>query len=151
MHSRCFTPSYLRRLLASCALTIAAGAAHAQLQLITDEEARLPDAPPMTTRGITRAPGISLASPAEVPAQGFPLEIRVEPRGGSRIDPASLKVEYLKNPAVDVTERLKSHLREGAIVANAVRVPPGLHRFRVSVKDTEGRGASTVVEIRARP
>lgn len=125
-------------------------AAWGQVQLVTVEEARLPEGSNLATRAITRGPGVQLASPVDVNAQSFPLDVRLEPRGGARIDTASVKVEYLKNPPVDVTSRLQGSLREDGITAAAVRVPPGQHRFRVSVRDSEGRAGAAVFEIRAR-
>lgn len=126
------------------------GSAFGQVQLVTDEEARLPDAGTPATRAITRGPAVVLVSPAEVAARSFALEIRFEPRGGSRLDAESVKVEYLKSPVVDVTPRLKPSLQQGVIAAGALRVPAGSHRFRVSALDTEGRSGSAVIEIRAR-
>ena len=124
--------------------------AWAQVQLVTDEEARLPEAGNLLTRAITRGPAVRLASAAEVSASSFPLEIRLEARGGARIDASSLKVEYLKSPTIDLTGRIQGLLRDNVITAPAVRVPAGLHRLRVSVQDSDGRTGSAVLEIRAR-
>ena len=134
----------------ACAGSLWAPAAWAQMQLVTEEEARLPDAGNLLTRAITRGPAVRLASAAEVNAASFPLEIRLEARGGARIEASSIKVEYLKNPVIDLTGRLASMVRDNVIAAPAVKVPPGLHRLRVSVQDSEGRAGSTVLEIRAR-
>lgn len=147
-------PAFRRFIPAGAALLLAAvmslPKAQAQVQLVTEDEARLPDATNLLTRAITRGPAVRLASPAEVPAQSFPLEIRLEARGGGRLDPTSLRVEYLKNPVVDVTARISGLVRDGVITAPAVRLPAGLHRFRVSVTDSEGRAGNAVLEIRAR-
>lgn len=134
----------------TCAGGLAAPAALAQMQLVTEEEARLPEAGNLLTRAITRGPAVRLASAAEVNAASFPLEIRLEARGGSRIEPSTIKVEYLKTPVIDLTGRLTSLMRDNVIAAPAVKVPAGLHRLRVSVQDSEGRAGSAVVEIRAR-
>jgi len=130
--------------------SLAAVQARAQVQLVTDEEARLPEASNLLTRAITRGPAVRLASAAEVSASSFPLEIRLEARGGARIDASSLKVEYLKSPTIDLTGRIQGLLRDNVITAPAVRVPAGLHRLRVSVHDSDGRTGSAVLEIRAR-
>jgi hypothetical protein len=149
-------PDRSRRRLAACALltlgtmAIAPGAWAADA-LITDEEARLPDAPGAApTRGISRGPGVRLATPEEVVARGFALQLAFEPRGGSRIDPASLKVTYLKQPAVDLTPRLKAGLAGNQIALARVAVPAGIHPIRVSVRDTDGREGVLTFLLRAR-
>ena len=147
-------PSRLLNLMASLLMAVAGSLmsphAAAQVQLVTDEEARLPEAANLLTRGITRGPAVRLASAADVSASSFPLEIRLEARGGARIDASTLKVEYLKSPTIDLTGRIQGLLRDNAISAQAVRVPAGLHRLRVSVQDSDGRSGSAVLEIRAR-
>lgn len=132
-------------------LLASASAAHAGPALITEEEARLPDATaPGSTRGISRGPGIRLSSPEEVRARGFPLRLSFEPRGGARIDPASLRVSYLKTPAVDLTSRVKPGLNGNEIELAQVSVPPGRHPIRVSVRDTEGREGTATFQLHAR-
>jgi hypothetical protein len=149
-------PDPLRRRLAACALlalgsVAIAPAAWAADALITDDEARLPDAPAAApTRGISRGPGVRLATPDEVVARGFALQLAFEPRGGSRIDPASLKVTYLKQPAVDLTARLKAGLSGNQVALARVAVPAGLHPIRVSVRDTDGREGVLTFLLRAR-
>lgn len=126
-------------------------AAHAQtVQLIKPEEAKLPSAaaqPP--SRAITRGPGVKLSSAETVGGQ-FSFKVAFEPRGGSKIDPASVKVEYLKHPLVDLTERVKPGLRaEGIELAN-VTAPAGEHPIRVSVRDSEGRAGTATFSLRVK-
>ena len=142
--------AWLRPALWLGALGLLATQAAAQVQLVTDAEARLPDANVPTTRAITRGPGVALNSAAEVAGKSFPLKIQFEPRGGAKLDPTSLKVEYLKTPAVDLTERLRPALKGDAIDLAQAALPPGAHRFRVSIKDQEGRSGNAIVEIKAR-
>jgi hypothetical protein len=109
------------------------------LQLITDDEARLPVMavkPP--SRAITRGPAVKLGSPDAVTV-GFPLKVACEPRGGSKIDPASVRVEYLKGPGIDLTERVKAGIRPEGIEIASAAAPAGPHPIRVSVRDSEGR------------
>lgn len=127
-----------------------ASSAWAQVQLVTDEEARRPDAKTALTRAITRGPGVKLASPETVKASGFALKVEFESRGGKRIDPATVKVEYLKEPVVDVTERVKAGVRADAVEISQVLLPPGDHSFRVTVADIEGRRGSAVFSLKAR-
>jgi len=109
------------------------------LQLITADEAKLPAAaakPP--SRAITRGPGVKLSSPENVSGQ-FPLKVAFEPRGDSKIDVASVKVEYLKGNGVDLTERLKGGIKPAGIEIPTAAAPAGEHPIRVTVRDSEGR------------
>ncbi len=124
--------------------------AWAQLQLITEEEAKLPEAKAAATRAITRGPSIKLTSPAEVTAGSFPLDIRFEARGGAKINTQSLKVEYLKDPLIDITSRVKASLQGDALEIAKAKLPVGQHKFRVSVEDSEGRTATQLIQIRAK-
>ena len=109
------------------------------LQLIKDDEAKLPAQgakPP--SRAITRGPSVKLASPEAV-SGNFPFKIEFTPRGESKIDPNSVKVEYLKGNGVDLTDRLKPGIKPGGIEIPAAAAPAGQHPIRVSVRDSEGR------------
>ena len=100
---------YLLKITAAGILFAAAGSAGA-IDLITDEEARLPATPKMATRGgITRGPSIKVVSPSpDGPVKApFALKIEFQAHGGSKIDAGSVKVTYLKKPAVDRTARRK--------------------------------------------
>ena len=121
-------------------LLVGAPTVHAQaLQLISAEEAKLPPAAAKpATRAITRGPGIKLSSPESVSGQ-FPLKIAFEPRGESKIDMASVKVEYLKGNGIDLTERLKSGIKPTGIEIPTAAAPAGEHPIRVTVRDSEGR------------
>ncbi len=121
---------------------------------ITEKEAVLPAAssPDMTFRaGITRGPKVVVVFPAgsDGNAQSpVHLEFRFEAHGGAKIDPASVKITYLKNPAVDLTERVRSFIGPGAIDVPAAEMPPGNHPIRVEVKDSEGRAGSAIFTLR---
>ncbi|HET8706827.1 MAG TPA: hypothetical protein VFM46_11055, partial [Pseudomonadales bacterium] len=96
--------------------------------LITAEEAALPPAPPsLTTRGISRGPGVKLVTPSEDTAVKAPFDFKVafEPRGGSKIDIKSVKAVYLKSPAVDLTPRLQSGISETGVNVTGAEVPAG--------------------------
>lgn len=125
-------------------------AACAQVVLITDEEARSPDAQILSTRAITRGPAIKLLTPSEVTAKLFAIKIDLEARGGAKIDSNSLKVEYLKQPLIDLTSRFKPGMRGNHIELPQVRVPEGQHAIRVSIKDSEGREASQLFQLHAK-
>ncbi|OFZ85824.1 MAG: hypothetical protein A2W21_06215 [Betaproteobacteria bacterium RBG_16_66_20] len=109
------------------------------VQLITADEAKQPAAAAKpASRAITRGPAVKLLSPESVSGQ-FPFKIGFEPRGESKIDTASIKVEYLKGPGVDLTERLKSGIKPAGIEIPAAAAPAGEHPIRVTVRDSEGR------------
>lgn len=118
------------------------------LELITTEEAKLPAAPRIETRGgITRGPTIKIVSPApESQVKGpFNMKVDFQPHGGSKIQPSTVKVIYLTKPNVDLTPRLKTSISENGIEASGVQVPPGTHNLKVDVSDSEGRTKSGVV------
>mgnify|MGYP003336105080 FL=1 len=133
-------------LICACALSSAWAE---PLALISNAEAQLPNAKPVTTRAITRGPGIKLVSPTEVSAASFSLKIAFEPRGGAKIDPQSVHVEYLKEPVVDLTSRLVAGFKGDHIDLPQVSVPKGTHTLRVTAKDSEGRATATVISLNA--
>lgn len=121
-----------------------------QVKLITEEEARAPAQNMASTRAITRGPGIKLISPNEVPAKSFPFKLVFEPRGGATINLSTFKIEYLKQPLVDLTERVRAGLKGNALEMSQVSVPAGQHPMRISIRDSEGREGTTVIEINAK-
>ena len=127
---------------------LASTAAYGQsVQLITADEAKLPaTAAKPPSRAITRGPAVKLVSPESVSGQ-FPFKIAFEPRGESKIDPASIKVEYLKGSGVDLTERLKPGIKPAGIEIPAAAAPAGEHPIRVSVRDSEGRQGSAEFKL----
>ncbi len=138
----------LVRTLAAALLLVGASTVHAQaLQLISAEEAKLPAAASKpASRAITRGPGVKLDSPESVSGQ-FPLKIAFQPRGDSKIDMASVKVEYLKGNGVDLTERLKGGIKPAGIEIPTAAAPAGEHPIRVTVRDSEGRLGSAEFKL----
>lgn len=120
--------------------------------LITEKEAALPSATgELKTRGIARGPGIKVISPDPSAAVkgAFDLKVNFESRGGNKIDPSSVRVTYMKSPAVDLTPRLKSGISEGGIEFSKAEVPSGEHTLRITVKDADGRETNSVLTINA--
>ncbi len=142
-------PHALLALMAAL-LVGSSAAADGPLRLVTEEEARRPDARVPTTRAITRGPGLKLISSAEVSAGNFPMKVQVERRGGVQIDPQSVRVEYLKEPVVDITDRVKARFAGDSLDIPQATLPTGEHHFRVTIKDADGRQGSTLFSIRAR-
>jgi len=124
----------------------------AQVQLITPDEARKPDGmygKLANTRSITRKPSIQFESPQLVDAEGFPLKVSFVARGGAMIDMKSLRVEYLKEPPIDLTSRLVRHFRANSIEITQAQVPPGKHLLRFTIADSENRESVRVIELEA--
>jgi hypothetical protein len=140
-----------RYLLALATFFVLALPASAQkLTLITAAEAALPPSSGTTaTRGITRGPGVKLLSPEPDTAVKAPFNLKFgfEGRGGEKIDPASVKVVYLKSPFVDLTPRLQSAISATGIDVAQADVPPGEHQLRVTVKDSAGRETNSTLTI----
>lgn len=138
-----------RTLLGMCLLV---GLTQAQaVQLISPKEAQLPAASgALNTRGIARGPGIKVVSPDPAAAEiksPFDLKVQFESRGGNKIDPAAVKVTYLKANAVDLTPRLKAAINETGIDFSKAEVPPGEHAIKITVKDVDGRETNTVLNL----
>lgn len=119
------------------------------VQLITDEEAKLPVAANLTARGgLTRGPSIKVLSPADSKVKmPFDMKLLFEPHGGANIDPASVKMTYLKSPLVDLTERIKPYISANGIDMAKVEAPPGEHHLKIQVADSKGRVGSAVVNL----
>jgi hypothetical protein len=122
--------------------------------LITDEEAKLPPqkgAAALDRRGITRGPRIELVSEGEPVHSPMHLHLKFEAFGGSKIDPGSVKVTYVKNPMVDLTPRLKEFVQPTGIDMPDVQLPVGDHLIRVDVKDSDGRPGMTSFVLKVEP
>jgi hypothetical protein len=124
-----------------------------QIVLITEQEARLPDAPAgnLTFRaGVTRGPKVLLITPATGGATASSpvhLQVKFESFGGARIDPASVSVRYLKDPTIDLTPRLQPAIEASGIDVRAAEIPAGSHQLRVDVKDSDGRTGTGIFEL----
>jgi len=119
------------------------------VQLITDEEAKLPVAAKLTARGgLTRGPSIKVLSPADSKVKlPFDMKLLFEPHGGANIDPTSVRMTYLKSPLVDLTERIKPYISANGIDIAKVEAPAGEHHLKIQVTDSKGRVGSTIVNF----
>jgi len=142
--------SFVSATVMAIALGSLPGMASAETKLITEAEAQTPNLQVPATRAISRGPGISLQSPADVAAKSFAFKLAFEPRGGAKIDAATLKIEYLKQPVLDLTSRFKPGLNGNLLELSQASVPAGAHPIRVSVRDSEGREAQTVIRLNAK-
>ena len=113
-------------------------------QLVTESEAALP-LDKSVDRAITRGPAVIVVFPS--PAAGlirspFNLKLRFESRGGAKINTDSVLVTYRRIPAIDLTQRIRQFIRPDGIDVENADVPPGLHRIRVDIRDSQGRTGS---------
>jgi hypothetical protein len=119
--------------------------------LITKAEAELPATPniAMTTRGLTRGPGIEQLSPHpdRSVSSPFSLKIKFQIRNNVEIDLGSIKLTYLKAKPIDLTDRIKVYIKPDGIEFNAAEVPPGTHSLRLDLKDKQGRVASAIIKL----
>jgi hypothetical protein len=127
------------------AIFLAAANPGRAFELVTPKEAALPAAPVLSLnlRGSpTRRPAVIVVSPPPAAAQlSSPLDVKLQFRafGGATIDPSTVVVTYLKQPAIDLTQRLTPFITAQGIDISQVEVPPGKHQFWIELKDNEGR------------
>ena len=137
-------------------LAAGSGRSNAADVLITQAEANLPSPGDsmMATRGLTRGPGVEQLTP-DPDSKGvkspLPLKIKFVGRNNVAIDPASVKVTYLRTPSVDLTERIKAHLTPDGIDMKEVEVPPGTHVLRLDVRDQQGRTSTATIKLTVAP
>jgi len=75
------------------------------------------------------------------------LLLKFETYGGSVIEPRSVKMIYLKNLAINLTQRIGDLIKTSGIEVDNAQVPPGTHYIRVEVKDNAGRLGSTTFAL----
>ena len=132
-----------------CFAALLSAASAEAFQLITPEEAALPSATMATLalRGSpTRRPGIVVISPpVDAGLMHSPLDLKLEFRafGGSKIDPNTVVLTYLKEPLIDITQRIAQFITADGISITKVQVPPGKHQFWIELKDNNGRLGGT--------
>jgi hypothetical protein len=113
--------------------------------LVTPTEAALPAAPlpSLDLRGSpTRRPAVVVVSPPPMAGQiHSPMDLKLQFRafGGATIDPNSVVITYIKQPAIDMTQRLTPYITAQGIDIAQAQVPPGKHQFWSELKDNQGR------------
>jgi len=148
-------PRSIAAVVLSLAVTFALPGTAAAEMLISEAEAMLPASTDvgLTTRGLTRGPGVEQVSPD--PERGvaspLPLKVKFIARNNVAIDPASVKVTYLKAQSVDLTERLKKHLTADGIDMTNAEIPPGTHHLRINLKDKQDRTTTATIKLIVAP
>lgn len=112
-----------------------------QFELLSFEEAARPEVRSYGFAAHVADSGPSIDAPdLEVQeAKPFTLMVRLNARDGAAPDLLTLRVECLKSPVIDLTPRLKRYITSEGVKVDRTTLPPGLHRFRVSVNDMHGR------------
>jgi hypothetical protein len=120
--------------------------------LITAEEAKAADAADVaiTTRGITRGPGIEQEAPepGQSAASPLTLKIKFQPRNNVPIDLATVRLLYVKAKPVDLTERIVKHVTPDGIVLDQAEIPAGVHVLRLELKDAQGRAGIAIIKLK---
>lgn len=133
-------------------LTLAhSGICAAPLQLLTLEEAALPEAKSFGFAAALRNDGPSItARDLEVAAgdRTFPLEVAFAPKDGSQVDVGTLKMECLKSTTIDLTPRIKPFADKNGVKVDSISLPPGSYRFRVAISDFMGRFSEKEFTVR---
>jgi hypothetical protein len=119
------------------------------IQLVTEQEAALPPdhMPGLVLRGSpTRRPSAVVVSPppnAGVVRSPLNLKVKLQAFGGAKIDPDSIVLTYRKTPKIDITQRIMPFISADGIEVPEAEVPPGIHEFRIELKDKDGRLGGT--------
>lgn len=113
------------------------------MTLVTKEEGALRDAPSLLYKAgnaLNDGPEIEIVTPDTPKSYKSPLKIIVSffPRNGKKIDLTKLKVEYLKMFTIDLTKRVLPYTSEEGIKIEKAELPPGNHKIRITLADTEG-------------
>ena len=119
--------------------------------LITESEAQLPKAARAESRaGLTRGPSIELVTPQAEEQVRSPARIAVRfvPHGGGQIAPDSVKLVYMSNPRVDLTERVKQYIKGDSLTIPDAEMPAGTHQLMLQVKDNEGRSGKEYLTLK---
>ena len=148
-------PKYtlIRPGLAAVLLLIGVARAAAGIVLITPEEAKLPPEKHVAdSRAITRGPRIEVAD-FDASKLRSPLHFKLifHAFGGSRIDPNSVAVTYLRGSDIDLTQRIRQFIQPTGIDIPDAEVPPGEHAIRVDLKDSDGRATTKTFLLAVTP
>lgn len=119
--------------------------------LITKAEAELPPATTGAgaTRGLTRGPAIEqlAPNPTQRVASPFVFKVKFVTRNSVAIDPASVKLTYVKSQPIDLTDRIKAHVTPTGISMTNAEVPPGTHILRLDIADQQGRSGTAMLKL----
>lgn len=155
MHGRTTLRLFFAASIAGCLLARSVDPGFAATVIITEEEGKLPppkEMPAPSDRGVTRGPKIELdADDKAVLRAPLHLKLKFRTFGGSAIDLGTFQASYIKEPAVDLTTRLKPFAQQTGIDIPDAQLPPGEHFIQVSIKDSDGRAVTKVFKLKVAP
>lgn len=116
-------------------------AAAPQFELLSVEEAARPTERSFgfAAQASDNGPVIDAGDLEVQESRPFTLMVGFSARDGAAPDLTTLRVECLKSPVIDLTPRLKPYVTPGGVTVERTTLPPGLHKFRVSINDVRGR------------
>ncbi len=76
------------------------------------------------------------------------LVINFIPREGTLVDLKSFKLEYLKFISIDITGRVAGYVGPGGVNVEKADLPPGDHKLRITLKDTQGGVSQQVYSVK---
>lgn len=120
--------------------------AAAPLQLLTGDEAALPEAKNFGFAGSLRQDGpVIVAQDVEVTGdtRTFPLSVGFAAREGAAVDLSTLRFESLKGESIDLTPRIRRYATKDGVKVDNVSLPAGTYRFRLGIGDVNGRFSET--------
>jgi hypothetical protein len=136
---------------------LAAGTPSQAVELVTTQEAALPPdkLPPFDLRGSpVRRPSAVVVSPASnagLVRSPLSLKLKIEAHGGAKIDPDTIVLTYKKTPEINITQRIMAYIKADGIEIPDAEVPPGVHEFRIEVKDNQGHLGGTEFSFQVGP
>jgi len=148
------TPRRAGPLVLCLCLALMGGNAHAQMWLVTPDEARASMAAPVMPEPKTLvhpdAPRIELMAPDVKSPVGSPTRIQLRFRSSApaTVRPETFKVRYGAF-RIDITERLSGVAKvtaEGIDVSEA-RLPKGSHKLNIEVQDSAQRVGQRTIEF----
>jgi hypothetical protein len=112
--------------------------AHA-VTLINSAEAALPDPPPleMSVRGLDAMSGFVQVLPPKRAVARAPFHMVI--RFQDPCNPSSVVMSLVKQPAVDLTARIRPYLTSQGIDVPDAQAPPGNYKIRLIYRDAAGR------------
>lgn len=110
------------------------------------------EAEPPRSRSLKPTPIIKVLSPAldgSTLKSPLRIELRFEPFGDVKINPASFKVLY-GMLRIDLTDKIRSNARlsEAGLLAEQASIPSGSHRLLLQVADAAGRVTETELKFK---
>jgi hypothetical protein len=110
------------------------------IELITKQEASLPSGDPIELRGPLPGPSIEVVWPSLDIPQKAPIRVLIRFKTyGTPVDTESVRIIYVKDPLIELTQRVHDFIAPAGIELAEAEVPSGIHTIHIQLKDTAGR------------